>query len=473
MATNNALNSPLDDIAITGGTIDGTVIGGTTPAAADFTTVDIVHTAAQAEDHALEIDMNAAGFGDTKSLDIDYVTGALAANSESSVVLINIDDTGSTGGEVIGVDVLVTPGLTAVIGMRAGALVKPIEQISGTFGDADSILNKAVDVTANLANGGGGGITIFVADNDTVTVGDAATFFEISWELTTPSSGAGVAPTWEFSTGSGTWASFTPTDGTNGFRNTGVQAWDVSDVPAWAVGTSGDYLIRITRTRNSLSTTPVAFETQIATVTEYGWDENADVNINNIYTAGSSRSGVANDNTLDIGGTSFSACYAAQTNSSGDSYCYLANRHTDTAALPAAMVYARSRGTYAAQTVVQSGDVLGTIAIAGHDGTDYVLASTMTWHVNGTPGSNDMPGEMRINITPDGSATPAEQVSVDENGLQLGAANARVTTIIDDDSMATASATNLSTSEAIKAYVDAAVGSGAVGFESSLLLMGG
>jgi hypothetical protein len=60
-------------------------------------------------------------------------------------------------------------------------------------------------------------------------------------------------------------------------KNTGVVAWDNADVLTWAVGTGTEYLIRITRTKNSLSTTPVMDEVQVAAVVEYGWDKDAAV----------------------------------------------------------------------------------------------------------------------------------------------------------------------------------------------------
>jgi hypothetical protein len=40
-------------------------------------TLDVIHTAAATDDHALEIDADAAGFGDVKAVDIVYITGAM------------------------------------------------------------------------------------------------------------------------------------------------------------------------------------------------------------------------------------------------------------------------------------------------------------------------------------------------------------------------------------------------------------
>lgn len=48
----------------------------------------------------------------------------------------------------------------------------------------------------------------------------------------------------------------------------------------------------------------------------------------------------------------------------------------------------------------------------------------------------------------------SERVSINDSGIQLGAANARVTTILDEDDMSSDSATSLATQQSIKAYVD-------------------
>ena len=245
--------------------------------------MDLVHTATEADDHAFEIDCDAAGFGDVKCLDINYITGAITGVQDEECILLNIDESASLGGIVNGYEVLATAEGSAVInGYTTGINVNPIVHQSGLFGDADNILNKAVDVTAALASGGAGAISIFVADNDTITIGDAATWDEHEIILATGASGGGVAPTFEYSTGGAAYSSFSPSDGTNGFRNTGVILWDSASLTGWATATSGDFEIRITRTRNTLSTTPIIDELQISGTTEFKWDKSGDVNINSL-----------------------------------------------------------------------------------------------------------------------------------------------------------------------------------------------
>lgn len=252
-------------------------------------TVFISHTAGADDDHAVEIRLDAAGFGDVKAVDIDYITGAIAATDLAAGMVIDFDGTGASAGIAIGLEVLTTRGgLDNIYGLLAGAVVAPVLQLSGVFADADTALNKAVDVQAAWADGGAGNITVFVADNDTITIGDASKFEEIEFELGTGASGAGVAPTFEYSTGVGTWQAFAPTDGTNGFRNTGVVVWLDSQVssPAFVAGTGGKYRIRITRTRNSLATTPIIDEVQISADVEFSWDKDGNISINDLIAAG-------------------------------------------------------------------------------------------------------------------------------------------------------------------------------------------
>ena len=254
--------------------------------------IDMVHTAVAPEEHGIQMDVDAAGFGDVKALDIDYITGAIAAGEDEGVILVNVNEATSTGGEVFGYEILATDfGATNVYGMKTGVNVNPISQDSGTFANMDSALNKAVDVLAALSSGGAGNISVFVADNDTFTIGDAAKFDEMEFLVDTGASGAGIAPTFEFSTGVGTWTAFTPTDGTNGFKNTGAVLWDQNDLSGWAAGTGSEYLVRITRTKNSLSTAPIIDTIQIAAAQVYSWDNQGVITGNTFEATGDTTAG--------------------------------------------------------------------------------------------------------------------------------------------------------------------------------------
>jgi hypothetical protein len=88
----------------------------------------------------------------------------------------------------------------------------------------------------------------------------------------------------------------------------------------------------------------------------------------------------------------------------------------------------KSRGSSAGSyTVVQSGDGLGSIFFAGADGTDLVTTgAVIEAQVDGTPGSNDMPGRIVFKTTADGASSPTERLRIDSNGrLLLGTDTAR------------------------------------------------
>lgn len=231
----------------------------------------ITHTALSDDDHALEIDCDADGHGDVKAVDIDYITGNIGEGSDEAVILVNIDESAATGGDVTALEVLATEGNAQVNGMLTGVGVNPIGQLSGAFGDMDSALSNAVDVLADFISAGSN-VQIFSNDNDTVTIGNAVKFEEIEFLLAVFSS-QNINPTFEFSTGVGTWTTFSPVDGTNGLLNNGVIAWLDSDIPTWALGTGSEYLIKITRTRNGLATPPTESLVQIAEAVLFSWDK--------------------------------------------------------------------------------------------------------------------------------------------------------------------------------------------------------
>ena len=77
-------------------------------------------------------------------------------------------------------------------------------------------------------------------------------------------------------------------------------------------------------------------------------------------------------------------------------------------------------GSLGDNTVVQDGDELGTIVFNGADGTDVQsMGGFIRASVDGTPGSNDMPGRITIHTTADGAASPTERMRIDSSGRLL------------------------------------------------------
>jgi hypothetical protein len=251
--------------------------------------LDIIHTASVNNDHALELEVDAAGFGDVKALDIAYDTGAIATGADEAIILVNINELDATGGTVYGMEVLSTDGSADnIYGLKAGAVVGPISQSAGTFANPTTGTNNtaSTDVPAMIDGSTGTSTTIFVADNDYILIGAAAAFTEIEFNVQTPVSNPGIQPTFGYSTtGSGQFTTFSPTDGTNGFRNSGVVAWESSDLTGHTTNDdTGTFDIKITRTNNSQGSVSLYYAKTSATTT-YSWDKDGDVSVNTVTAA--------------------------------------------------------------------------------------------------------------------------------------------------------------------------------------------
>ena len=93
-------------------------------------------------------------------------------------------------------------------------------------------------------------------------------------------------------------------------------------------------------------------------------------------------------------------------------------RHsTDTAAETGILFFDRSRGTLAAPTSIQNDDWLGILRFSGYDGVGYTDSASILSQVDGTPGTNDMPGRLVFSTTADGAATPTERMRIDSSGV--------------------------------------------------------
>lgn len=109
----------------------------------------------------------------------------------------------------------------------------------------------------------------------------------------------------------------------------------------------------------------------------------------------------------------------------GDSSTISVTRNVASAA-PPRVVFGKSRGTsVGSNVVVQSGDSLGEISFSGADGTDAnSVAATINCKVDGTPGSNDMPGRLMFSTTADGASSPTERMRITSSGrLGIGTAS--------------------------------------------------
>lgn len=83
----------------------------------------------------------------------------------------------------------------------------------------------------------------------------------------------------------------------------------------------------------------------------------------------------------------------------------------------AQLVVRKSRGaTPGTHGLVSNNDTIGAFGFQGSDGSGYVAAATILVAVDGTPGSNDMPGRIEFRTTNDGASTPSDKGFVNSAG---------------------------------------------------------
>ena len=96
------------------------------------------------------------------------------------------------------------------------------------------------------------------------------------------------------------------------------------------------------------------------------------------------------------------------------------------------LVFGKSRNaTQSDNTLVQNGDILGQISFFGADGSDMNSTGAMiTAQVDGTPGSNDMPGRLVFKTTADGSASSTERLRITSGGDLIHTSNDKTLSLV-------------------------------------------
>jgi hypothetical protein len=87
-------------------------------------------------------------------------------------------------------------------------------------------------------------------------------------------------------------------------------------------------------------------------------------------------------------------------------------------------LFRRSSGTASAPTIVVSGDTVAATAYQGYDGASYLSAAQIIGAIDGTPGTNDMPGRLVFSTTADGASSVTERMRINSAGaIGFGGAN--------------------------------------------------
>lgn len=91
-------------------------------------------------------------------------------------------------------------------------------------------------------------------------------------------------------------------------------------------------------------------------------------------------------------------------------------QRNSTDASSAGLFFVKQRGTLASPTVVSSSDSFGSTRYYGNDGTTIIEGARIEAAVDGTPGTNDMPGRLVFSTTADGASSPTERMRIDNAG---------------------------------------------------------
>jgi hypothetical protein len=114
----------------------------------------------------------------------------------------------------------------------------------------------------------------------------------------------------------------------------------------------------------------------------------------------------------------FNTTYAPQIQLEGTSYATsMISAVCNSTGEDSILILGRTRGTsIGATTVVSASDKLGRVSFQGSDGTELVEAATIFAEVDGTPGTNDMPGRLVFSTTADGASSPTERMRITSSG---------------------------------------------------------
>ena len=73
-------------------------------------------------------------------------------------------------------------------------------------------------------------------------------------------------------------------------------------------------------------------------------------------------------------------------------------------------------GAVGGNTILNSGDEIGTITFQGNDGGQFVESASISAQVDGAPGADDMPGRLVFSTTADGASSPTERMRISSAG---------------------------------------------------------
>ena len=173
---------------------------------------------------------------------------------------------------------------------------------------------------------------------------------------------------------------------------------------------------------NAINTERTANTAKVSTTI----NNNAD---NRVITGSGTANTLEGESNIHINGGTLIAGHTASTTTSNGEGPFIQAKGTDSRAgasfirhsadaAGSGLYIGKSRNaTIGSNTVVQDDDELGRITFSGDDGTDInTVGVEIAAHVDGTPGSNDMPGRLTFRTTADGAAGTTERMRITSDG---------------------------------------------------------
>ena len=269
---------------------------------------------------------------------------------------------------------------------------------------------SATDPTITFTDDANTGIYSPGADQVSVTTGGVERIrFDSTGQLEAVSLGTAAAPTFSFT----------------GDPNTGVYSPGADQL---AITTGGT--VRLTTSTTGI-TSALALNAPLGTAAAPTYSFTGDLNTGfwspaadtvAASTGGSERLRIDSSGRLLVGastarsnffGTTLSSL--TQTEGTGGSTARgaLSVINNDVSNNPPYVLLGRSgAATLGSNAVVVSGSRLGTLTFHGADGTSFIEAATVAGEVDGTPGTNDMPGRLVLSTTLDGASSPTEALRI-------------------------------------------------------------
>jgi hypothetical protein len=148
---------------------------------------------------------------------------------------------------------------------------------------------------------------------------------------------------------------------------------------------------------------------------------NQEATLTKFFTSGLERVAIDSSGRLLVGTSSALAAVtgvtpALQVQGTGENAYASIARWAANSANPG-LIFNKSRGaSVGTRGVVAADDRMGEVAFGGDDGTSFIIGASIVCDVDGTPGTNDMPGRIVLATTADGASTPTERMRIDSAG---------------------------------------------------------